>query len=182
MKISGETPDRPLLINIIVLIVITASMVAVPIRKVWRERNEPAQLAPIRGHFIAQAFDKIAITNRESAAGILRCVDPTLERATLPGMPPSENGPAIAWNVVDLPPDASRELPLLISRNIRADSLASLTGRVADAIADEPPFGTNYVIIIFRSGRASLIQGDALAGTWIPYLGSPPPTNRILRP
>ena len=88
----------------------------------------------------------------------------------------------IAWNVVDLPAGASRETPLLISRNVRADSLAALTGRVADTMFDAPPFGTNCVVVIDRCGDASTIQGDALEGSWLPYLGTPPATNRILRP
>ena len=182
MKISGEKNERAWIPNLIVFVVVTVSMFAVPIRNLFRERNDPYTLAQVRGIAIAQAFDKAAITNRESAAAILRCVDPTLELATLSGTSETADSPTIAWSVADLPPGASRELPLLISRNVNADSLASFTGRVADALTDMPPFGTNCAVIIFRSGRSAIIQGDALNGTWSPYLGEHPAAIRLLHP
>lgn len=175
-------PDRPVLINVVVLVVVAVSMVAFPIRKTWKTRNDPHPLASVRGRVMAQAFDKIAITNRESAAAILRCVDPTLELATLPGLPRGDQGPVLAWSVVDLPPDPPRESLLLISRNVRADSIASLTGRVADALSNEPPFGTNSAMVVYRSGRTTTIQGSSLEGTWLGFLCESPTNCRILRP
>lgn len=170
------------MLNVIVLVVVTASIIAMPVRKTWLARNDPHRVAETRGRVLAQAFDQIAITNRGSATAILRCVDPHLELSALPGVPSPDGLPRIAWSVVDLPDDAPRDLPLLISRNVRAASLASLTGRVADAVADEPPFGTNSVVIVARGGRVTTIQGDALNGPWSAFLGPRPPALPVHRP
>lgn len=179
---ESAKPDRAALLNIVVLVVVTVSMIAMPIRKAWLERNEVHRLAEIRGRVITDALEKNSPTNRESATAILRTVDPTLELASLPGLPRVNDGPMIAWAVVDLPREASREMPLLLSRNIAVTSLAQLTGRVADVVADEPPFGTNAVLLITRGGRPILIQAGALQADWREYLAGEHPTNRVLRP
>lgn len=175
-------PDRPFWPNIIVLVVITVSMLAFPVRKLLSLRNDPARVATVRGRVLAQAFDKVAVTNRASADTILRAVDPHLGLSTLPGIAKRDGIPVIAWNVVDLPPDAPRDMPLLISHNVVADSLASLTGRISDVVVDTPPFGTNTVIIIFRNGHGITLGGEALAYTWLPHFGGKVLTNRIFRP
>lgn len=175
-------PDRPFWPNIIVLAIITISMLAFPVRKLLSLRNDPARLAVVRGRVISQAFDHTPITNRSSAEAILRAVDPHLGLATLPGMKDVDGHPAIAWNVVDLAPDAPRDMPMLISHNVQADSLASLTGRISDSVADIPPFGTNTVIVVFRSGHGITLGGEALTYSWLPHFGGRTLTNRIIRP
>lgn len=176
----SEKPDRPVALNLIVLVVVTASILAMPVRKAWLEKNDPHRQAEIRGRTIAQAFANGGPLKVATSSEALRKVDPTLEMATLPGIPRPNGEPVLAWRVIELPADAPRDVPILISSNVRADSLAALTGRVSDVLTDLPPFGTNSAVLVYRDGRATTVQGASLQDTWKPFLGDPLPAYRIL--
>lgn len=176
----SQKPDRPTALNIIVLIVVTSSILAMPVRKAWLEKNDPHRQAEVRGRTIAQAFANGGSIKAATSTEALRKVDPTLEMATLPGVPRRNNEPVPAWRVIALPIDAPRDVPVLISKNVRADSLADLTGRVSDVLTDIPPFGTNSAVLVYRDGRATTVQGASLQDTWKPFLGDPLPDYRIL--
>lgn len=176
----SSKPDRPVALNLIVLAVVTTSILAMPVRKAWQEKNDPHRQAEIRGRTIAQAFANNGLPKGSTSAAILKKIDATLEMATLPGVPRDNGQPAPAWRVVDYPPDAPRDTPVLISRNVQAAQLSSLTGRVDEVLVDVPPFGTNSAVLIYRDGRATTIQGASLHDTWKPFLGDPLPAWRIL--
>ena len=85
-----------------------------------------------------------------------------------------------AWCVVaDLSEESPDTMPFLISRNVRASSLADLHGRIGDTLSDDPPFGRKGVVVILKGGGLWRLRGQ---GAWNAVFTNAALTNRILRP
>lgn len=85
-----------------------------------------------------------------------------------------------AWSVVaDLVTGGPPNKVFLISRNVRANSLAELRGRVGDNLDRSQPLGRHGAVVVMTSGSTLHLSPDV---AWREVLLHQPLTNRILRP
>ena len=85
-----------------------------------------------------------------------------------------------AWCVVaDLGDTTPDSVLFLFTRNVCANSLADLRGRVGETLRNEPPYGKKGAVVVSRSGVAQMLKPDML---WSNVLGGQTFTNRVLRP
>jgi hypothetical protein len=85
-----------------------------------------------------------------------------------------------AWCVVaDLTDKTPDSVPFLLTRNVRAHSLADLRGRVGETLLNEPPYGKKGAVVVSRGGVSQMLKPDML---WSNILGGQTFTNRVLRP
>ncbi len=85
-----------------------------------------------------------------------------------------------AWCMVgDLTNESSNQVPVFLTRNVKACTLAELHGLIADTLSDEAPFGKKCVIVVLKNHKAFTLDGNA---DWSSVLGAHDYTNRILRP
>lgn len=90
-----------------------------------------------------------------------------------------------AWSVVaDLEAEPPEPIPFLLSRNIRAENLSDLKGRVADTLSDAPPFGRRAAVFVTAGCSVFILEGPELNRDWdyFLFLGEQDLTNRVLRP
>ncbi len=84
---------------------------------------------------------------------------------------------ANAWCIVaDINDSDSDQAPLLFTRNLKISSLAEFKG--SEQLTDDPPFGRQGVVVIFKGGAATIMKPEMLASNF----NSCHATNRVLRP
>ena len=81
--------------------------------------------------------------------------------------------------VADVSAESPDQTPVFLSRNVKARTLTELHGRVSDTLSDDEPFGKKCVLLVFKSTKALVVDGQA---DWSSILGTNVYTNRILRP
>jgi hypothetical protein len=85
-----------------------------------------------------------------------------------------------AWCVVaDLGDTTPDSVLFLFTRNVCANSLADLRGRVGETLLNEPPYWKKGAVVVFKCGVAQMLKPDML---WSNILGGQTFTNRVLRP
>ena len=91
----------------------------------------------------------------------------------------SENN---AWCVVADVASLPDKAPVIFTANIRAETLAELTGPIWNTMSDHPPLGTHGAYVITMGGSSFALEGRNL-GTWEDLVGDLSGfTNRVLRP
>ncbi|MCX6874868.1 MAG: hypothetical protein NTW21_13830 [Verrucomicrobia bacterium] len=91
----------------------------------------------------------------------------------------------VAWMLLADAADAPPKLPLLLSRNVEAEKVSDLKGRIADTLADRPPFGGKGVVLILKDYSALIFAGKDLETKWETVLGELPagePDRKYLQP